>query len=57
MRFVDSCAALAVKDRPMQAQPSYDVHFEAMKDLTRLAWLLNFEAVARVPPRAAVLTN
>ena len=25
-----------------------DVHFEAMKDVTRLFWLLNFEAVATV---------
>jgi hypothetical protein len=25
-----------------------DPDFEAMKDLTRLAWLLNFEAVATV---------
>lgn len=24
--------------------------FEALKDITRLAWLLNFEAIATVPP-------
>ena len=23
-----------------------DPHFEAMKDITRLTWLLNFEAIA-----------
>ena len=39
----------------MQTQFSPDVHFEAMKDLTRLAWLLNFEAVATVPPKAGAL--
>ena len=41
----------------MQSQSSSDVHFEAMKDLTRLAWLLNFEAVATVPPKAGALAK
>jgi hypothetical protein len=27
--------------------PNFD--FEALKDVTRLAWLLNFEALATVP--------
>jgi hypothetical protein len=39
----------------MQTQPERDTHFEAMKDLTRLAWLLNFEAVATVPPMATAV--
>jgi hypothetical protein len=26
-----------------------------MKNMTRLAWLLNFEAVAAVPPKAAAV--
>jgi hypothetical protein len=41
----------------MKTQAHYDVHFEAMKDLTRLAWLLNFEAVATVPPKAVALAK
>ncbi len=32
----------------MNTEPVRDVHFEAIKDVTRLAWLLNFEAVAAV---------
>jgi hypothetical protein len=32
-----------------------DVHFEAMKDVTRLFWLLNFEAVATVPGTEAAV--
>ena len=41
----------------MQTHTPVDVHFEAMKDLTRLAWLLNFEAVAAVPPKAGAVEN
>lgn len=37
----------------MQTRSAPDTHFETMKDVTRLAWLLNFEAVAAVPPHAA----
>jgi hypothetical protein len=33
----------------MNIDPLRDTHFEAMKDVTRLYWLLNFEAVATVP--------
>jgi hypothetical protein len=39
----------------MQTQATFDVHFDAMKDMTRLAWLLNFEALAAVPPRAGAV--
>ncbi|HEX6632871.1 MAG TPA: hypothetical protein VF038_02820 [Usitatibacter sp.] len=39
----------------MQTQISPDIHFESMKDVTRLAWLLNFEAVAAVPPKATAV--
>ena len=28
-----------------------NIDFEALKDVTRLAWLLNFEAIATVPTR------
>ena len=52
MRLVDPCAALGVKGSAMQIQSQSDVHFEALKDLTRLTWLLNFEAVATVPAKA-----
>ena len=31
---------------------SPDPHFEALKSLTRLQWMLNFEAVATVPNKA-----
>ena len=41
----------------MVTQTPIDVHFEAMKDMTRLAWLLNFEAVATVPPKAGTVEN
>jgi hypothetical protein len=34
---------------------STDIHFEALKSLTRLQWMLNFEAVATVPDRAAAV--
>jgi hypothetical protein len=57
MRFVDFSAALVVKGFTLQTQYPPDVHFEAMKDLTRFAWLLNFEAVATVPTKAAALAN
>ena len=33
----------------MNTEPLRDVHFEALKDITRLSWLLNFEALAAVP--------
>ena len=39
----------------MQTQYETNVHFDAMKDLTRLAWLLNFEAIATVPPNATAV--
>ena len=38
-------------------QTHSDVDFEAMKDLTRLAWLLNFEALATVAPKADALNK
>lgn len=57
MRHVDPCAALVVKDRTMQTQSLPDVHFEAMKDVARLAWLLNFEALAVVPPKASAVSK
>lgn len=41
----------------MHNQNTPDVHFEALKDVTRLAWLLNFEALATVPARAAAVAN
>ena len=41
----------------MQTQAPTDVHFEALKDVTRLAWLLNFEALATVPAKAAAVAN
>jgi hypothetical protein len=41
----------------MQTQPPIDVHFEAMKDMARLAWLLNFEAVATVPLKDSAVEN
>jgi len=44
-----------MKGSAMQTQSSPDLHFEAVKDLTRLAWLINFEAVATVPARAGAL--
>ena len=31
--------------------------FDALKDITRLAWLLNFEAVATVPEAKVVLAR
>ena len=52
LRHVDSCAALVAKDLSMQTHSALNTHFEAMKDVTRLAWLINFEAVATVPPQA-----
>jgi hypothetical protein len=48
----------AVPDRkgfPMSTSAprfSPDPHFEALKSLTRLQWMLNFEAVASVPNKA-----
>jgi len=41
----------------MQDQPLPNVDFEAMKDLTRLAWLVNFEAVATVAPKGTALVK
>jgi hypothetical protein len=41
----------------MQTQTPIDVQFEAMKDMARLAWLLNFEAVASVPATASAVEN
>lgn len=32
----------------MQTRTIQDPDFQAMKDITRLSWLLNFEAVATV---------
>lgn len=34
-----------------------DIHFEALKDVTRLAWLLNFEALATVPPKVTAVVK
>ena len=34
---------------------SPDPHFEALKSLTRLHWMLNFEAVATVPNKACAI--
>jgi hypothetical protein len=34
---------------------SSDPHFDALKAVTRLHWLLNFEAVATVPERIAAV--
>ena len=39
----------------MNTEPLRDVHFEALKDITRLSWLLNFEAVATVPAPDSVV--
>jgi hypothetical protein len=44
-----SPAATSREGPPMNTEHLRDVHFEAMKDVTRLFWLLNFEAVATVP--------
>jgi len=41
----------------MRTQISPDAHFEAMKDVTRIAWMLNFEALATVPPKADAVAN
>lgn len=43
-------AAIRREGRPMNAHPhpARDTDFEAMKDLARLSWLLNFEATATV---------
>jgi hypothetical protein len=35
----------------MSAQSPRDPQFEALKDVSRLAWLVNFEAVATVAGR------
>jgi hypothetical protein len=35
----------------MYTETLRDIHFEALKDVTRLAWLLNFEALATVAPK------
>ena len=32
-----------------------DPHFEALKSLTRVQWMLNFEAVATVPDKACAI--
>jgi len=34
-----------------------DPHFEALKSLTRLQWMLNFEAVATVADRKSALNT
>lgn len=34
---------------------SPDPHFEALKSLTRLHWMLNFEAVASVPDKIGAI--
>ena len=41
----------------MNVQTPRDPHFEALKDITRLAWLLNFEAVATVPGQAPAIAS
>jgi hypothetical protein len=57
MRLVDPCAALDVKGGTMQTQSCSNLHFEAIKGVTRLAWLINFEAVAAVPPKAGAVSK
>jgi hypothetical protein len=39
----------------MSAQNPRDPQFEALKDITRLAWLVNFEAVATVAGTATAI--
>ena len=34
-----------------------NLDFEALKDVTRLAWLLNFEAIATVPNTEHILPH
>ena len=41
----------------MEIQPTRDGHFKAMKDITRLSWMLNFEAVATVPPQVPAVAK
>lgn len=41
---------------PSERRSSPDPHFEALKSLTRLQWMLNFEAVASVPDRIGAIT-
>jgi len=41
----------------MKTQTLQDPHFEALKNLTRLAWLVNFEAVATVPCQDHAIAN
>lgn len=36
---------------------SPDPHFEALKSLTRLQWMLNFEAVATVPNKVGAIDS
>jgi hypothetical protein len=40
---------------PSDPRSSPDPHFEALKSLTRLQWMLNFEAVASVPDRIGAI--
>ena len=40
---------------PSERRSSPDPHFEALKSLTRLHWMLNFEAVASVPDRVGAI--
>lgn len=47
-----SHAPLRREGNTMQTETIRDVPFEALKDVTGLAWLLNFEALACVPPAA-----
>jgi hypothetical protein len=47
-----SHAPLRREGNTMHTETLRDVPFEAQKDVTRLAWLLNFEALACVPPAA-----
>lgn len=38
-----------------ELRSSLDPHFEALKSLTRLNWMLNFEAVASVPDKIGAI--
>jgi hypothetical protein len=41
----------------MNVQNPRDPQFEALKDITRLAWLMNFEALATVPGSGTALLD
>jgi hypothetical protein len=41
----------------MHAENPRDPEFEALKDVSRLAWLVNFEAVATIAGRETALLD